>query len=888
MKIFLTYPLIQLIISLSFVLFCIAVDRSNFKTCEQAAFCKRHRAKANNPVYNIQPDSIKANDSAVEAVLESSVNKLKLILALLEDGKVRMVIDEIDPIRQRFHPTMALDGEPKQQKFSNFEHSGTSASFIANFGEKNSYKIVIEYIPFRVNIFTNDKLILSVNSRQLLKFEHYRNKFGDGAEDGEGFWEETFKGHTDTKPFGSSSIGLDVSFIGYKFLYGLPEHSESFTLKSTTYTDPYRLYNLDVFEYELENGMALYGSIPFAIAHGKARTAGVLWLNAAETWVDVNLATDKTGVLDLFLMLGPRPKDVFRQNAQLTGVFPLPPLFAIAYHQCRWNYNDRADLLGVHSSFDEHDIPLDVLWLDIEHTDGKKYFTWDPVKFSNSLEMIKELEAKKRTLVTVIDPHIKIDDGYYVYNEAKANNFFVKKSDGTSDYEGHCWPGASMWLDFVNPSVREFWAGKFPVDQYQGTTERTYTWNDMNEPSVFSGPEITMHKDARHFNGWEHREVHNIYGFFQSMASFNGQLLRSNKRLRTFLLVRSFFVGSQRYATVWTGDNAAEWSHLKQSIPMLLSISVSGIPSVGADVGGFFKDPDGQLITRWYQAGAFQPFFRAHGHIETKRREPWLFSEREKNAMREAVIKRYILLPYWYTLFYEHTKTGVPPMRPVWSEFPEDEAAFDEEREWMVGSGILVRPVVEPDVQHVSLYLPGIGQTWFDWDTHKMYLSPGAIYTDTPLEKIPVYQRGGTIIPVRERQRRASMLQRNDPITLYIASELDREFANGTIYMDDGESHNYKDKNEYLYWGFVYKKASEYNYAIMSKNLDKNGKFDPDVWVERIIIRGVRYYPRAVHMYYEDYNPEDLEYTHDRDQRLIVIRKPGVYISREWRIDIHV
>ncbi|KAL3097089.1 hypothetical protein niasHS_002805 [Heterodera schachtii] len=903
--------------------FAFSVDKSNFKTCDQSGFCKRHRAKKDNPIYNVRAESVKTNESSIEAILESSVNRLSMVLALLEDDQLRLLIDEIKPIRQRFHPAIALDGEPKHRSFLAADLGADSASFVTAVGDKRkslpSYKVLLNYRPFRIDVFTNDdkekELIISVNSRQLFKFEHFRPPTErKDSEDGEGFWEETFKGHTDTKPFGSSSIGLDVSFVGFKSLYGLPEHSDSFMLRSTTSYEPLRLYNLDVFEYDLHIGMSLYGSIPFVLAHGKQRSAGALWLNAAETWVDVESSTadqgvlakiidqfrsskdvpqvdvhfiSETGVLDLFLMLGPRPKDVFRQNAALTGVMPLPPLFGIAYHQCRWNYNDQDDLLSVNRAFDEHDIPVDVLWLDIEHTDGKKYFTWDPVKFPNSLEMIQEIESKGRRLVTVIDPHIKKDDNYPIYTEARDKGYFVKKADGQTDYEAHCWPGASMWLDFLSADVRNFWAEKFALDQYKGTTENVFTWNDMNEPSVFTGPEITMHKDALHAGGWEHREVHNSYGFMQTMASVEGQRRRSGDRLRPFLLSRSFFVGSQRFATIWTGDNVAEWSHLKQSIPMLLSVSISGMPNVGADVGGFFKNPEAQLLVRWYQAGAFQPFFRAHAHIDTKRREPWLFGEREKAAMRDAIRMRYAFLPYWYTLFYEHTKTGVPPMRPVWSEFPEDEASYDEEREWLVGPGLLVRPVVEPDVEQVSLYLPGKAQTWFDWDTHRIYLSPGAIYTETPLEKIPVYQRGGTIIPLRERPRRSSKMQRNDPITLYIAAMADREFANGTLYLDDGETHNYRDKNEYLYWGFTYKKVSDHTYSILAKSLDSRGTFDPDVWIERIVVRGLRYYPRNVHMYYEDYTPDDLEFTHDRDNRVLTIRKPGAYVSREWRIDIH-
>uniref|UniRef100_A0A914CV67 Glucosidase II subunit alpha n=1 Tax=Acrobeloides nanus TaxID=290746 RepID=A0A914CV67_9BILA len=731
-----------------------------------------------------------------------------------------------------------------------------SASFVTPTGEK----IVLTFKPFRIDVFIKKELTVSINSKNLLKFEHFREK-GAADTDEEGFWEESFKSFQDSKPYGSSSVGVDISFLGYKFIYGIP-NADTFALRSTTNSEPYRFYNLDVFEYELNNPMALYGSIPYVIAHNQHQTLSLLWLNSAETWADIHSSTadkgmlasivdkfrpssevpqidvhfiSETGVIDLFLFLGPKPKDVFRQYASLTGVTPLPPQFAIAYHQCRWNYKDEADVAGVHAGFDEHDIPFDVIWLDIEYTDGKKYFTWDSTKFPTPKEMQNQLAANGRKLVTIIDPHIKKDSGYHIYKEAQDLGYFVKKSNG-DDYEGHCWPGASSYLDYMNPTVRDWWASQYALDKFAGSTENLWIWNDMNEPSVFSGPETTMEKDAKHYGGWEHREVHNIYGLMMHMSTHQGLLQRSNKRLRPFILTRSFFAGTQRTAAVWTGDNAAEWSHLKSTVPMLLKMSTSGIPFVGADVGGFFKNPDEQLLVRWYQAGAFQPFFRAHAHIDTRRREPWLFSEQTKDAIKKAIKARYRFLPYWYTLFYEHEKTGLPIMRPVWAEFPEDENSFDEEREWLVGNALLVRPVMDPDVTQTSLYLPGLSEVWYEWDSHKSRPGPGAVYIDTPIDKIPVYQRGGTIIPVRERPRRASKLMRNDPITLYIATNY-KDFANGTLYMDDGETFEYKN-GDYLYWGFTFKKINEYDFSISSKNLDTNGKFDPDVWIEKIVIRG--------------------------------------------------
>jgi alpha 1,3-glucosidase len=224
-----------------------------------------------------------------------------------------------------------------------------------------------------------------------------------------------------------------------------------------------------------------------------------------------------------------------------------------------------------------------------------------------------------RKMVTISDPHIKKDDGYQLYAEAKSRGYFVKTKDG-SDYEGWCWPGktknldllknkislfvcigSSMWLDYFNPEIFKWYSQRYSYDNYKGSTSNLFIWNDMNEPSVFNGPEVTFPKDIVHHGGWENRDVHNIYGMLQHMATFDGLLERSNGHIRPFILTRSFFAGSQRTSAVWTGDNAAQWSHLKIAVPMLLSLSVTGIGFIGADVGGFFFNSDAKLLVRWYQ-----------------------------------------------------------------------------------------------------------------------------------------------------------------------------------------------------------------------------------------------------------------------------------------------
>ncbi|XP_074662520.1 neutral alpha-glucosidase AB-like isoform X2 [Tubulanus polymorphus] len=913
-----------------------SVDRSNFKTCEQSGFCQRNRALTpGNTPYEALLNTVKIHRTNVTVELLNKKTNVKYHLDLigLTNNVVRMRITEADPIRPRYEPPIgdALLNIPEESRIS-----------VQKRGDRleigyQSTKVVLKARPFSLDVVEDGNPVISVNSRGLLKFEQYNNPdkqveeapkedgqaenkeeegAGEGGENDEsatketeaaepGIGEETFEGHQDTKPHGSSSVGMDFSFPGFEHVYGIPEHADTLALKSTKNTDPYRLYNLDVFEYELHNPMALYGSVPLMYAHSPQRTVGVFWLNPSETWVDIsNNKADKnlfskvvdlvkgddevpqvdthwfseSGVIDVFFLLGPKPKDVFYQYGKLTGTTPLPPLFSIAYHQCRWNYNDQDDVRGVDANFDVHDIPYDVIWLDIEHTNGKRYFTWDAAKFSHSFDMIKNISAKGRKMVTVIDPHIKKDDGWELYKEARDNKLFVKDKSG-NDYEGWCWPGSSFWLDFINPDVCKWYADRFDLEKYQGSSKHLFTWNDMNEPSVFNGPEITMHKDAIHHGGWEHREVHNIFGMYQQRASAEGQVARSGGNERPFVLSRAFFAGSQRHGAIWTGDNMGEWSHLKMSIPMLLSLSLAGITFSGADVGGFFKNPDAELLTRWYQAGAFQPFFRAHAHLDTKRREPWLLPETNMKIIREAIRYRYKLLPYWYTQFYKSEQDGSPVMRPLWVEFPKETSTFATEDEFMIGNALLVHPVTDSGASSVSVQLPGANTLWYDLSYSRTYNGGTTQSIPVTLNTVPVFQKGGTIVPRKERVRRASILGRFDPYTLFIC--LDKAGnAEGDLYIDDYHTFRYKKKNDFAFRSFTFK-----NNKLENRNLDKTGNYQTPSWLEKVVIFGVKQTPRKIALSGPSIKTaRDLEFNYSAERQVLVIRKPDVNIAGDFSI----
>jgi alpha 1,3-glucosidase len=409
--------------------------------------------------------------------------------------------------------------------------------------------------------------------------------------------------------------------------------------------------------------------------------------------------------------------------------------------------------------------------------------------------MQQAIAAKGRRLVNIVDPHIKRDNNYHVHQEATSASHYVKNKKG-NDYEGWCWPGSSAYLDFFQQRVRDFWSDLFSLARYKDSTPSLFIWNDMNEPSVFNGPEVTMPKDNLHqLDGraqrTEHRDVHNQYGMYVHMATAQGLTARGENKQRPFVLTRAFFAGSQRTAAVWTGDNTATWGHLKMAQPMLLSLAVGQIPFSGADVGGFFGDPDAQLLTRWYQAGAYQPFFRGHAHIDTKRREPWLFGEPYTSIIRAALRTRYANLPYLYTQFFLNSQTGMPIMRPLWVEFPEDQGAHGVEDSFMLGPALLVQPVVEPDQVTAVVRLPGRNTIWYDLQSDARLEGQSTTNVLTPLQHIPVFQRGGTIVARRERARRSSTLMAHDPYTLVVALDGNGE-ATGQLFIDDTNSFAYQ------------------------------------------------------------------------------------------------
>lgn len=882
-----------------------AVKSELFKTCDQSGFCHRNRHYANeinksgHSYYSIDPQSVHFGEKITADVRkhlnESHTITLPLEIAILQNDSIRVKLNEdrskvqwnndrIQKERYEGASSWALVEEPVLRSYNSTQKSD---KFVIEFGN-GEYEIEVDTRAFQIVVKLRGAVQVVLNERNLLNVEHFRTEEENPANllpeesDFDSFHDSFKDSKGDSLPFGPESVALDVTFEGFSHVYGIPEHADSLVLKDTTHGEPYRLYNVDIFEYETDSRLSMYGAIPYLVAHKKGLSAAVFWINAADTYVDIQSAGEEdlssskstkshwmseNGVIDIIILLAETPEKITQKFASLTGTTPLPQLFSLGYHQCRWNYNDEDDVLTVTENMDKYGIPYDTIWLDIEYTDSKKYFTWKKEAFPDPDGMLKKLGATGRNLVAIIDPHIKLD--YEVSQKLESEDLAVLDKGGNA-FHGHCWPGESIWIDTFKPDAVEYWKTLYQNGtQFSGDATNLHIWNDMNEPSVFSGPETTSPKDLVTHEDVEIRSDHNIYGLTFHAATYEGLKERFVNK-RPFVLTRSFFAGSQRTAAMWTGDNMSKWEYLKISLPMILTQNIAGMPFSGADVGGFFGNPSKELLTRWYQAGIWYPFFRAHAHIDARRREPWISGEPYTSLMINAVRKRYSLLPLWYTKFYESSVNGSTVLTPLFFRFPENEETFAVDDCFFLGD-LLVKPVTEEGATKQTVYLPDDSR-YFDYETFGIIQGLGNHEVDAPLEKIPVYIKEGSITPRKDRYRRSTKLMVYDPYTLVVALNSQAE-AQGRLYIDDGETFNYEQG------AFVYLDLSVKDGVLSSTVID--GSMDAVNKLERVIIIGGPIKGAAVSQ-----DGESWEAQVDISESRSVIKNPQVLMSKPWSIKI--
>ncbi len=593
----------------------------------------------------------------------------------------------------------------------------------------------------------------------------------------------------------------------------------------------FAMWNSDIPAYKADTD-PLYQSVPFFYGFRNGHVYGIFFDNTYWSSFDFGKESPDLfsfgadgGEINYYFFAGSTPTKIVSRFTELMGRMPLPPRWSLGYQQCRWSYYPESRVRNLAATFREKKIPCDVIYLDIDYMEGYRIFTWSKKNFPEPKKMIGDLARDGFKFVVIVDPGIKVDSTYSAFRTGTAEDVFLKYPDG-KPFVGKVWPGDCEFPDFSNPKVRTWWGNNFKVLTDDGV--RGF-WNDMNEPSVFDGPNKTVAMNVLHYdNGFftPHAKNHNTYGLHMTEGTYDGvRRLRPDER--PFVLTRASYAGGQRYAAAWTGDNESRWDNLQMALSMCLGVSISGQPFIGSDIGGFIGNPSGELFARWLELGVFTPLMRAHSVINSPNKEPWAFGPKFEAVNRKTIDLRYEFLPYIYTVMEEASETGIPAMRPLYFEYPNDASFVWNDDEFMFGDDILVAPVLWPGDTTRELHLP-TGE-WYDYWTNNRYDGDKQVTVSAPVDRLPIFVKAGAVIPTQQVVQYTDQ-QPIDPLTLTV---FPASSSSSSYYEDDGVSFAYE-KGVYLKRTFAQTRTSD---GIQLKLSKAEGTYVPST--RKLVIKFV-------------------------------------------------
>jgi alpha-glucosidase len=539
-------------------------------------------------------------------------------------------------------------------------------------------------------------------------------------------------------------------------------------------------WNYDNARYHNETDESMYISLPIMISlnAGTGQSYGYFLDSSYRTVFDLGHGNWRqarisahTCELNVYFITGTGVREILGRYTDLTGRHPLPPMWALGYHQCRWGYEHLSEVKAVADNFRKRKIPCDTLWYDIDYMDEYRVFTFDRKRFGDIRKHLKETQEKGFRSVVIVDPGVKVDKkgNYDVYDEANAKRYFLRMPDG-KDYIGKVWPGESKFPDFSRPEVREWW-GRMHQRYFDEGVDGI--WNDMNEIADFTDhatktvpPETLMWDEGR----WSMQDrMHNVYALLEAKATYEGmRKLKANER--PFILTRAGYSGVQKYSAKWCGDNTSSWDHLRASIQQIINMGLSGVGFVGVDVGGFgWTNSNPELLTRWTQAGVFYPFFRNHTARSTISQEPWCFGKETEDICRDAISLRYHLLPYFYQLFHEMAEQGSPVMRPLFwgnEDDPRTNAVADQ---LLLGNYLMAAPVLERGARSRKVYFPK-GE-WYHYFTGEKFEGGREYLVEAPLDSIPMFIKAGSVVPATQTVESTAKLDKTRLILEVVAGK---------------------------------------------------------------------------------------------------------------------
>ena len=595
--------------------------------------------------------------------------------------------------------------------------------------------------------------------------------------------------------------------------YGLGDKPTDLNLRGK------RLLNWGTDEYGYSaHTDPLYKSIPIYYGLKQGVGYGVFFDNSYKAYFDfakerkeITSFWAQGGEMNYYFIYGPSLMSVCEQYTKMTGVPDMPPLWSLGFQQCKWSYYPESQVMDVAHKMREYQIPCDAIYLDIDYMDGFRCFTWDLEKFPEPKKMVDNLKNIGFKTMVIIDPGIKRDKDYDIFIEGLEKGYFCKRSSGYH-IEGKVWPGECFFPDFTRPEVREWWAGL-----YKGLIENigiAGVWNDMNEPALFEVPSKTFPMDVIHdYDGHQtnHLKAHNVYGMQMARATYEG-VKRFKHGDRALIITRSGYSGMQRYSSVWTGDNIANWEHIWVADVQSQRLAISGVSFCGSDIGGFINQPTPELMIRWIQLGIFHPFCRVHSSGDHGDQEPWSFGEACLQIFKQYIELRYQLLMYHYTTFYQYVSQGTPMLRPIVFEDQADSETHNRDHEFLCGDHMLICPVIKPGKKTRKLYLPK--GSWINYWTNEKLDGGHEVEVDTPVDQIPWFIRAGAIIPTIPVQQYVG--EKNiDSMTLNVYYGNSETIS--CLYQDDQNTYNYENGDSVI---------SEFKVSVKDNRYIIEHKFD--------------------------------------------------------------
>lgn len=545
-------------------------------------------------------------------------------------------------------------------------------------------------------------------------------------------------------------------------IYGLGERAAPLNLRAarevtekgevTKQPKTFRMWNYDAAGRYGPGADPMYICIPVYLGLHSSGSYLVFYENSFDAnFTFENLATAEFdgGCLRYYVSAG-TPAQLLERYTELTGRAPLPPRWALGYHQSHWGYRTEQAVREEAKAFEVHNLPLSAIHLDIDCQVGNRAFTIDPDRFPKLASFTRELAELGVQFIAIMNPGIKYSRQSNLFLEGQILDAFCQLPNGKL-MVAPVWPGWCVFPDFTNPLVRKWWSRQY---EYLLDVGVGGFWHDMNEPAAFIlWGDRSLPKPTQHFmegRGGDHREAHNIYGLMQAKAGYES-LCHYRSHKRPFIVSRAGWAGLQRYAWTWTGDVECTWAAMRITVSTVAGLGLSGIPYSGPDIGGFQGNPPAELYLRWFQMATFLTFYRTHSSNNVSHRAPWTYGEPYLSIIRQFLQLRYRLLPYFYTLSWEASQKGYPPVRPVFWSDSDDPALWGVNDAFFLGEVLLVCPIFEEGGRQRQVLLPK-GHWYNFWDDTQ--LEGGKQVTiEAPLEQIPLLVRAGSILPMEEAKQ---------------------------------------------------------------------------------------------------------------------------------------